>query len=172
MITLIFFAEALLIVETMSNSYTKFSLTGGQVDWIMKTFLDLTLSMTSILHYPSLNLPTLMLPRSICRMSDFVWESSLLELPEKMTMSFLKLIPTLPKLFSEFEWDILPVVKFSFQLLLQFLIDSLVFFLVHPVGCGVDHKERAQKPQSTRGEDLGERSEHLINNTGSKYNKI
>jgi hypothetical protein len=46
MITLIFFAEALLIVETIKRSSTRFSLTGGHVDWMINTFFDLTLSIT------------------------------------------------------------------------------------------------------------------------------
>lgn len=53
---------------------------------MMKTSLDLTLSLTSMLTSPSLKRPTLMLPSSILSISAIYSARALLELPVKRTM--------------------------------------------------------------------------------------
>jgi hypothetical protein len=78
-------------------------------------------------------------------------------------MSFLGLIHKLPEFLGQFKGNIFAVVEFLIQLFLQFLIDSFIFLLVHPVRGCVDHKKCSEKPKTARSEYLGKGFEHLIN---------
>src|SRR5690554_321457 len=80
-------AEARRRASTISTSSIRLSLVGAQVDCRMKTSLPRTFSLISTAISPSLNCPTVALPRRVSRLSAILRASSGLAFPAK-TINF------------------------------------------------------------------------------------
>jgi len=82
-------AEARFTASIIISNSMRLWLVGGQVDWIRKTSLPLTLSAISTRISPSLKVLTMACPRGRERWPQILWASSGVELPVKIRILLL-----------------------------------------------------------------------------------
>jgi hypothetical protein len=78
-----------------------------------------------------------------------------------MTMFFLKSMIVLPKLFGQFEGNVLTIVEFFIEFTFEFLIDPFILITGHKVGLELQERNTPNQTDLAWAKQFEERTKHI-----------